>query len=561
MSRYYTWIAQKANQLNEYIRSAETLEQQTEQLLSAAQTAVVRLRNKWNHRAGSALDVLPREMWISILAWLPLADRVVALSTSRDLRDIALADPALWSFGEIDCIAALQFIRRKSGSIPLNLHVVTWGGTDFLLREIRGDILRIQALHVSLSGSSGAPDHVDRLLACSLPLLQDFRLDITPGFEYQNLPFIAPPPNLAVFAPRLKTVDIGVYVNISTDMQPLPHITHFAITLPPAAGREQFFTLLPNVRTLSLIGGRGVLPLGPPPPSLAQLSLKHIQDNVVPEALEYQAAFKSWGNHLLDDFEIGIERAEGFQPALEMVVRSWPVGRSFALDLNLDVKRGRVRFGQKLEIETNYPFSEKVVESLRMVLASSQLWDAISSLSLDRYALLGIVHAELAFPKVMDLILVFTQLSPASERHLTGFGWKDHLRNQAGRPRTIHLPSLQRVKIIQSVSSIVPQQLRGFRMAPGPFTNAEYGHHTASVDVDRRVLMITRLGPQILRYHVSRVSEVAAGKLESIQISVPRKVATHASETGVGLAEAYGGLAETCTVEAINDSTATFGTM
>jgi len=321
------------------------------------------------------------------------------------------------------------------------------------------------------------------------------------------------------------------------------------------------FHLLPNVRTLSLIGGRGVLPPGPPPPSLAQLSLKQTQYDVIPEALEYQAAFNNWDSHLLDDFEVGIERAEGFQPALEMIVRSWPVGRSFALDLNFDVKRGRVRFGQKLEIETTYPFSENVVESLRMVLAPSRLWDAISSLSLDRYALLALVHAELAFPKVTDLILVFTQLSPASERHLTGFGWKDHLRNQTGGPRTIHLPSLQRVKIIQSVSSVVPQQLRGLRMAPGPFTNAEYGHHTASVDVDRRVLMITRLGPQILRYHVSRVPESAAGKLESITISVPRKVATHASETGVGLAEAYDGFAETCNVETMNDNTATFGTM
>jgi len=242
VSRYYTWIPQGADQLNHCTSSAETLEQQTEQLLSAAQTAVARLRNNWNRRAGSALDVVPREMWISILAWLPLADRVVALSTSRDLRDIALADPALWSFGEVNRIGALQFIRRMSGSIPLNLHVLTRGGTDFILREIRGDTERIQALHISLSGHSGAPDHVDKFLACSLPLLQDFRLDITPGFDYQHLPFIAPPPNLAVLAPRLKTVDIGVYVNIPTDMQPLPHITHFSITLPWAAGREQFFT-------------------------------------------------------------------------------------------------------------------------------------------------------------------------------------------------------------------------------------------------------------------------------------------------------------------------------
>jgi len=95
---------------------------------------------------------MPREIWSSVLILLPLRDRVVVMRVSRSLHEIATSDHTLWSSGQINNVAALQFIRKRSGLVHLELQILALGDSEYLLREICSDGERLKSLHFTIVG-------------------------------------------------------------------------------------------------------------------------------------------------------------------------------------------------------------------------------------------------------------------------------------------------------------------------------------------------------------------------------------------------------------------------
>jgi len=222
----------------------------------AAQTAVAQLRNDWNRRAGNTVDAIPREIWSSVLILLPLRDRVAVMRVSCSLHEIATSDHTLWSSGQINNVAALQFIRKRSGLVPLELQILALGDSESLLREICSDAERFKSLRFTIVGrlmslhrySASPQDGIEQFFQCRLPLLTEFCFYYSMGSNDMVLPAIALPIDLAVLAPQLRTLTISVVVTIPENIQPLPQMSHFAVVLSATDTRKQLFAMLPNVQ-------------------------------------------------------------------------------------------------------------------------------------------------------------------------------------------------------------------------------------------------------------------------------------------------------------------------
>ena len=543
----------------------------------AAQAAIAQLRNNWNRRAGNATDAIPREIWAHIMGLMPLPDRMVVLRTSRGLRDIALAHPIVWSSGDVTNVATLQFIRKWSGSAPLDLHIFAANGSDPLLHEICDDAERIRRLRIKIArhqGSSQLPD-VDKYFTRDISTLEHFSIEYSTGPAYRTQPVITLPIALAVLAPRLKSLMIGVPVNIPDNVRPLRQVLHFAVLLTGTASRERLFTLVPNVQSLSLSSGLGVLPLGPPPRSLVHLRLKAVPFGRPQTPRDNEQPLDQWDGHALDSFEMEIERNKRIQFALALFARSWPADRPFELDFSFNPRQTTVGFRQKLNISATAIDCDMATAALGSAGASSSTWENMSTLSLDRHALLAVIRAGLVLPSVTDLKMVFDVLSAQYERNLMSIDWREQLTNkEAGKPRTLSLPSLRRVFVLEQISagshSIAPtsQSSETALIAalsleygvPLP-VNDSYGHEPVPSDTARRVHLVAKLGPQILKHHIDYGSSGREFKLEIIRISIARKTKEHSLTMGVDLTRGYEGLAHACTVEAknVDDNAVIFG--
>jgi len=511
---------------------------------------------------------------------ISVPDRMLLLRTSRDLRDIALAHPIVWSSSDVTNVTTLQFIRKWSGSVPLDLQIFAANGSDPLLNEICDDAERIRRLDIKIArrqGSSHLPD-VDKYFTRDISTLEHFSIEYSTGPAYRTQPAITLPIALAVLAPRLKSLMIGVPVIIPDNVRPLRQVLHFAVLLTGTASRERLFTLVPNVQSLSLSGGLGVLPLGPPPRSLVHLRLKAVPGGRPQTPPDNEQPLDRWDGHTLDSFEMEIERNKRIQFALELFARSWPADRPFELDFSFNSRKTTVGFRRNLKISATAIDCYMATAALGSACAPSSTWENMSALSLDRHALLAVIRAGLVLPSVTDLKMVFDVLSAQYERNLMSIDWRVQLTNkEAGKPRTISLPSLRRVLVLEQISagsqSITPTSQSSeaallaalsleYPQAPllSPCAkdgvplpvNDSYGHEPVPSDTARRVHLIAKLGPQILKHHIGYGSSGGEFKLEIIRISIARETKEHSLTMGVDLTRGYKGLAQACTVEANN---------
>ena len=301
--------------------------------------------------------------------------------------------------------------------------------------------------------------------------------------------------------------------------------------------------------------------------------------------MEAEEALVQWNNHTLDSFEVDTGDDHQFLFALSLFRCSSPADQPFTLDFG--VKSRNISFGlrQRLKIEVTFHQFAEAAKMLRMVCSSSLAWDNMTALSIDRHALLKFVHAEAVFASVTNFTLVIGKLSSQEERHLTSIDWRVHLADMtSGRPRTLFLPSVRHVDIIEQVVTpdsgpvtnrlppLLPAVLHVQRRPlPQPPTatspteslnaraeNSDYGHGPVQDEIDRRVLLVAKLGPQILRHHISCGPSDTEFKLDKICISVLRGTGLHSLTMGVSLNQGYDGLASICEVEVRGEDAAVY---
>lgn len=503
---------------------------------------------------------LPMDMWSAIFRWIPLPQRASLAEVSRDWCRLVREDPTLWANGEVACIGALHAVRRYSGNLLWDIHLIPKSCFDRLWLSIKPDTSRLQGLHICVPGGATDLALLDDLLQWSFPVLTKLGISHDEQASLDGPPVVVLPRHFgSTLAPQVIDVDLRAILILPDNFQPWKSVRVFSVGLHGAVSRRRLLEILPNARSITVTGGSG-FPDGPVPPSLVHLNLG--VSAIDPWGQDRNVAVgTSWGRYsnlrqVVIEVDDGAPKSVTLQSVFQLFTEAICPARSFTLACGLTLG-----VSASIRVPPNASPAFIVGANFRQTafgwLDSLTRSDQLTHLQIDRMAFCRFAQRGIQLPAVIELVLQFCvpSLDPGVWGFERAFSLLDcsKVLSVAGRPRAVELPSLRRVLVTR------PQCDHDHSMDEAHVdenqqtaTNQTYGFSNSLEDRDRETTFFTKFAPLCLQRHIGTTSGVIA----EVCVHISKVAAMRTEERGCSLNALYGNLAQVGHVQVVFDDAA-----